>query len=363
MATIKDVAKHAGVSISTVSNVLNGTKYVSPRLSEKVMDSVRRLQYEANPIARSMKSNHSGIIGIITEDMCGVFYPYIIKGIASVASERGYQLIVTDAGGNIGGEEGLNKEEEIIKSLIKSRVDGIIFTTMVPPHLRREYCEKILRCTNGTKKIPLISLERNLSDCGIDSVYFDNIENAKKAVTHLIECGCQKIAHIMGPPHMEIASERVEGYRQAVLSHFKDYSFTDLIVHGDYSHQSGYKAMKQILDNAPDVDGVFCANDQMAVGALKLLKEYKRSVPDEIKIIGYDDVFVSSVVEPALSTVHIRKFHTGVQAANLLLKQIEENLAPGNPGRTASAVKMESRLVVRKSTVANAPEDWILSDW
>ena len=119
--------------------------------------------------------------------------------------------------------------------------------------------------------------------------------------------------------------------------------------------------MKQLIDNVPDLDGVFCANDQMAVGALKLLKEYGCKVPEQIRVIGYDDVFVSSVIEPALSTIHIRKYHAGVKAAELLLEQIKA-LEEGRE-RKPVGIKMDGRLVIRKSTVLDAPEDWILSDW
>ncbi len=357
MSNIKDVAKHAGVSISTVSHVINKTKYVSPELAEKVKKSIDILGYEVNPVARSMKSNKTGIIGILTEDLCGIFYPYIIKGISSVLEKAGYQIMVCDIMGESGDNNALDREFELIKKLISNRVDGIIFTSLVPTEKRKRYCNKLLKMANKDKKIPLVSIEQNLSEFGIDSVYFDNYENAKLAVKHLMECGCRKIAHITGPMNMEVAAQRTISYVDAI----KEYNLynDNLIYYGDYSHRSGYTGMKQLIDNTPDIDGVFCANDQIAVGALKLLKQYGKRIPEDIKVMGYDDVFVSSIVEPAISTIHIKKHETGVRAAQLLLKQISND----NISENLIEIKMESRLVIRKSTVLDAPADWILSDW
>ncbi len=359
MYGIKDVAQKAGVSISTVSNVLNKTKYVSPELVRKVEAAVNELSYEVNPIARSMKSNRSGTIGIITEDICGVFYPYIIKGIASITERAGYQMVICDTQGEYGDSNAAKREQEIFKNLMASRVDGIIFASLVSTEERERYLNKLMKASQRYKPIPLVSLERDFTQFGIDSVYFDAYENSQKAVQHLIDCGCKKIGHITGPEIMEVAEERVQGYLACMKKNDFLVDRRTMIVRGDYSHQSGYKGMKQLLDNVPDLDGVFCGNDQMAIGALKLLREYGRKIPEEVKLIGYDDVFLSSVVEPAISTIHIRKRHAGIEAAKLLMERID------NPAeeREPVGIKMESRLVVRKSTVADAPEDWILADW
>lgn len=361
MSNIKDVAKQAGVSISTVSHVLNKTKYVSPELVQKVEDAVKKLKYEVNPIARSMKSNKLGVVGIITEDLCGVFYPYVIKGVASVLSREGYQMMVCDITGEKGHAEEQARETALFKSLVQSRVDGIIFVTMIPEEKQKSYCSSLLKITREPKIIPLVSIERNMSRFGIDSVYFDSYENARKAVLHLIDCGCRKIVHITGPLSMEIAAERTASYRDVMKEQGLDQNIESMIANGDYSHQSGYKAMKYLIENVPDLDGVFCANDQMAVGALKALKKLNRRVPEEIKVIGYDDVFVSSIVEPALSTVHIQKFHAGAKAAELLLDQIK-HIEEGKR-RNPVGIKMESRLVIRRSTRLDVTEDGELPEW
>lgn len=360
MSGIKDVAKRAGVSISTVSNVLNQSKYVSPELVKRVEQAVRELSYEANPIARSMKNNKTGTIGVITEDMCGVFYPYVVRGINSVAVEKGYQIVVCDAQGTYGDRHAIKREKELFSRLIANRVDGIIFASTVSIENKEKYICQIKKLANKYKKIPLVSIERDFTDVGIDSVYFDGYTNAKTAVGHLIDCGCKKICHISGPMEMEIVRERVIGYKACMEENHLFLDEDKMVVHGDYSHQSGYTAMKQLMMQVPDLDGVFCGNDQMAIGVLKFLKENGKRVPEDVKVIGYDDVFIASVVEPALSSIHVRKRHAGIESARMLFQRIEnadeENIKP-------IGIKMDAKLVVRQSTVSSASEDWNLVDW
>ncbi|MCI8375460.1 MAG: LacI family transcriptional regulator [Lachnospiraceae bacterium] len=359
MSGIKDVAKRAGVSISTVSNVLNQTKYVSPELVKRVEDAVQELSYEVDPIARSMKSNKSGTIGVIVEDMCGVFYPYVVKGINSVAVEKGYQIIIGDAQGVYGDVNAARREKELFKRLFASRVDGILFVTMIHQDLMEKHFNEILSRSSQSKRIPLVSLERDLTSIGIDSVYFDSYNNAKMAVQHLIDCGCRKIGHITGPTTLQIALDRIQGYKDCIEENHLPADWTRQIEYGDYTHQSGYLAVKKLLEDMPDLDGVFCSNDQMAVGALKLLKEYGKRVPEDIKVMGYDDVFLSSIIEPSLSTIHIQKTHTGIKAAQMLFERIEQPEKNKEP----VGLKMSARLVVRKSTVADTSEEWIFVDW
>lgn len=358
MSGIKDVAKRAGVSISTVSNVLNKTKYVSPELVKRVEQAVEELSYEVSPIARSMKNKKTGIIGVITEDLCGVFYPYVIRGINSVAVEKGYQLLICDAQGTYGSQ--IKRERELFQRLIANRVDGIIFASTVSAENQEAYFRELCKEANKYKKTPLISVERDFTGVGIDSVYFDSYGNAIKAVQHLIDCGCKKICHITGPQDLEIAIDRVKGYKTCMEENRLAYD-DSMITIGDYSHQSGYTAMKKLLEQVPDMDGVFCGNDQMAIGALKALKGSGKRIPEDIKIVAYDDVFLSSVVEPSLSTIHIRKRHTGIKAAEVLFYRLEN---PQDDNDKPIGIKMDASLVIRQSTAGKGEtEEWSLVDW
>lgn len=361
MGGIKEVATKAGVSIATVSNVLNKSKYVSPELVKRVEKAVKELNYKVDPIASGMKSKKSKTIGVITQDICGVFYPYIMKGINSIADEKGYQVIMCDVDGSSHSSEiALGRERALFHKLLASRVDGIIFVSAITGEGQDEYfaeLKKMARNKNGA--IPMVSLERDLTMLGIDSVYFDSYNNVQKAVEHLAKCGCKKVGHIAGPVELQIANERRKGYEDYLKLHDMELDEEKMIAYGDYTHQSGYTAMKDLLENVPDIDGVFCSNDQMAIGALRYLKERNIDIPGQIKIIGYDDAFVSSVVEPPLSTIHIQKKTAGRRAATVLFERIERE---GND-EMAVGIKLESRLIVRKSTKEDAKEDWDLNDW
>lgn len=358
MSGIKDVAKRAGVSISTVSNVLNKSRYVSPELVRRVEAAVEELSYEVNPMGRGLKNNKTGTIGVITEDMCGVFYPYVVKGINEVAMERGYQITICDTQGTYGDQTALQREREFFQKFVANRVDGIIFVSLVPNEEKEKYFSEIKKMAGKYKNIALVSIERDFTSEGIDSVYFDGFANAKIAVQHLIDCGCRKICHITGPQALQIAQERVVGYKCCMEENGLPVDEERMIVNGDYSHQSGYSAIKQLLAMTPDLDGVFCGNDQMAIGAIKYLKEIGKRIPEDVKLVGYDDVFLASVVEPSLSTIHIQKKRVGIEAAKILFDRIDSDCE-----RKPKGIKKDGRLIVRKSTVHDAVEDWDVVEW
>ncbi len=359
MAGIKDVAKMAGVSVSTVSRVLNQTKYVSPEITRRVQIAAESLSYKADPIARNLKNKETMTIGILTEEMTGLFYPYIIESIYKVANEKKYQTIICDSqGGNYGKAGALDREFEKFQHLIRNRVDGIIFVSVVSREREQRYFEKLKELASDGKKIPIVSLERDFSRWGIDSVYFNGVKGAEAAVQHLIDCDCKKIAHITGPYFLSLVEERVKGYRKKLEEHGMLFR-RELIEEGNYSHLSGYRAMKRLYERNPGIDGVFCGNDQMAIGAMKALQELGVRIPEDIRLIGYDDVFVSSIVQPSLSTIHVPKREAGLQVANVLFQRIEKK----NQNELPVRIEIPTKLVIRQSTIKDSPEDWVLSEW
>ena len=357
MASIKDVAKRAGVCISTVSNVLNGTKFVSEDLAKRVRIAAQELEYEVDPVARNMKKGDSKTIGVITADMCGLFYPYVLKGIYDVVTKRGYNVSIFDTNASRDVFSGYRKEKQGIKIFAANRVDGIIFSSMVQEDVEPLFAEEIRQITQAKKKTALVSIERDFSAYGIDSIFSNNCDGAMKATGYLLSLGCNKIGHITGPIGFKIAQDRLKGYENAMEQYGLPVD-DRMVANGDYTHQSGYLGMKKLLSSVPDMDGVFVANDQMAIGACKAITECGKSIPADIKVIGYDDVFVSSVVEPSLSTIYVHKRSLGTMAAEALMNQLE-GAKEGETLRT----QLDTRLIVRKSTEINAPSDWILSEW
>ena len=358
MSSIKDVAQRAGVSISTVSNVLNGTKYVSEDLTRRVLIAVEELGYQANPIAKNMKSNKSFTVGIISTDIGGLFYPYVVKGLYNTFNQNGYNVQMFETDGVHDPQNSWEKAVEGVRHFVDYRVDGIVLTSIFPANMEEYYVNRILHMIHSPKEIALVSLETDFTRYGIDSVYANSVAGAERAVDHLILKGCRKIAHITGPIFTRVSIDRLKGYRNAIkrVGLREDNA---LVGYGDYSHLSGYKAMKDILGRVSDFDGVFVANDQMAVGAMRALHEAGRRIPEDVKVIGYDDVFISCVLEPPLSTIHVLKRTMGESGASLLIDRMQGTARKKAP----IAIELETKLVPRRSTCIDAPDDWILSDW
>ena len=352
MSTIKDVAKRAGVAISTVSNVINNKGNVAPATVQKVNDAIKELDYKTNYVSKVIKNRQPKRIGMIVDDLCGLFYPYVIKPIRQIAEEQGYELVLYDTNSNS------EKEWGIFESLICSQIDGIIFSTSTPPPEIPYFVNHLFELIRSShRQICLVSIERDLSSYGIDSVYTNMRSVGQKATQHLLDMGCRVIGHITGPIEAEIVQDRMNGYKDALTK--AEISIREhLIAYGDYSHVSGYKAMNDLLNWNPDIDGVFAANDQMAIGACMALKQANKRIPKDVKVIGCDDVFIDTIVEPPLSTVHIRKNLLGQEAMTALLEQLESRRIG-----SIKRLELENHLVIRQSTDKSSRSDYIPAEW
>ncbi len=345
--SIKDVAKRAGVSISTVSNAIRGTKFVSSELKEKVFDAVNELHYQVNPVASSLKSRTTRTIGVIIPNINRIFFPQVIKGIQDLCIDDGLNVTLCDS------NDSLEKEKHFIHMLQGNWADGIIIDT-VAEETDTDYLQRLAALSSGRKRIPVISLERQFDCCAMDSVKVDNYLAAQKATGHLIECGCKQIVHITGPRYSCMAKERLQGYRETISAELKR---EPMIINGDFSPLSGYEAVKSFLKVKRQFDGIFAANDQMAVGAIKALREYGLRIPEDVKIVGFDNTFVASLVHPSLTTIHVPKYEMGTNAADLLFKRIEQ------PDSEPVHVELPVKLIPRRSTGADVIEDMELFGW
>jgi DNA-binding LacI/PurR family transcriptional regulator len=339
---------------------------VSDDLVRQVNAAAQELKYTANPIAQKMKIKYTKTIGVITADLCGLFYPYILKGMYDVLNAKGYRLVIMDNDGAHDNLGGIKRFQESITGLIRDRMDGIVFASTVPEEIEAEILRDSMNHPSFRKNTAFVCIEKNLAKYGIDSVFADSETGAEMAASHLIETGCGKICHISGPLFVTIAQDRVRGYRKIMEKHNLEVDEARMIGYGDYTHKSGYMAMKELLGKTRELDGVFVANDQMSVGAMKALFEAGKRIPEDVKVIGYDDVFIAGVLEPSLSTIHVQKYQMGKNAAELLLSQIEKKgdfPSMGTGIKTGTEIELEPKLIVRRSTVKNAPNDWILTDW
>jgi len=336
--TIKDVAKHAGVSPATVSNVMNGTKYVSPDLIERVNEAIRSLDYQVDYIASRMKKHDTHTVGVVMTTFNSVFSTQVITGIQSLFAQNGYRLIFYTSNFNF------DKELQYVRTLANSKVDGIILNTTAHESENAEYLNYLADLQCGGKHIPVVSVERNLVKFGIHSVHVNNVLGGELAANHLIECGCRRIALITGPNFSDLVLDRITGYKN-ILSKSGVHFDEELIVRGDFSALSGYRAANYLLKEGIEFDGVFACNDQMAVGALKALTEGGIAIPDDIKLIGFDNTFVSTLVTPQISTINVPKTRIGSSAARLLLDLMRDE------GQTDDlSLEMPISTIIRGST-------------
>lgn len=334
MATIRDVAKLAGVSVATVSRVLNKNSYVNKDTEQKVVKAIGQLQYEPNTVARGLAGKETGTIALILPDISNPFFPVIARGVEDVAQRHGYTVILCNS-----DDQG-QKEKGYIEMLRKKFVDGMIFASST---LSEEDVEQMRK-----NKIPLVVLDRAMTSQSYSVIRARNYEGAKLAVRHLLEIGCKKIAHLSGPQEMITAKERLQGYVDSV-EHAPWYT-PSLMLPGHFRLDGGLRAVKELMEKHPDTDGIFCGNDLMAVGALKGLHQLGIRVPEDVAMIGFDGISLTEITQPELSTIAQPNYDMGKQAAEVLFEAIQSGVVQ------PKLYELEVSLVVRDSTARKPVE-------
>jgi LacI family transcriptional regulator/LacI family repressor for deo operon, udp, cdd, tsx, nupC, and nupG len=341
---MRDVAKRAGVALSTVSIVLsNSKKYVSDEVKQRVFFAANELGYNIY----LNKKNSLKTIAVILPIINSSFFSNVLNGIEDIVSRDNNLLLFYNSDYNF------EKERSCLKAL-KKNLTGIILDSLCPHNLAKDYFnwlkEEFIK-----RGIPVLILERKLDDDSFYTIYLDNYKYAYIATLHLIENGHHKIAHISGSPLMLHSFERLDGYKQAL----RDYNITpdqELIQTGDFTPYSGYVAMKNMIDIRNDFTALFSANDQMAIGAIKALKAKGKSVPWDCAIVGFDNLSVSTLIEPALSTISVPTFQMGRMAARIILDASENKL-------NRKANQLDATLIIRRSSDVNAINEWDLTGW
>src|SRR5215813_334809 len=306
--SISDVARESGVSIFTVSAVINNKSHVGKNLRERVEDAIRKLNYRPNLIARSLIKQKTQTIGMIVTDIANPFFPMVVRGAEDAAQKHGYSLLLCNS------DDVAEKEERELELLLSKRVDGILLTK-TPEEFRPS-----LRQTINDVNIPFVLLMRTHPQITKDAVISDDYQGAYEAVRHLARSGRRRIGLISGPMKVSNAKERYRGFREALEAEKLPFE-TELVAEGDYRIESGFRAGHSLLSQRPD--GIYCANHLMTIGLLKAAGEIGLNCPEDFGLVSFDDYPWLGVFRPRLTTVELPKHQLGSEAAELLIRRIE----------------------------------------
>jgi DNA-binding LacI/PurR family transcriptional regulator len=332
--TIRDVAREAGVSYATVSRVLNGREWVSPDAARAVREAIERTGYTANQHARSLATGRSGSVAfLLTEPQHLLFedpnFSVLLRGVAQALSGRELTLILMIASSP-------EERSRTVAYLSGGHVDGVL---LVSPHAADPLLGQLI-----ATGVPIVACPRVLGyEQLISSVGVDDRSGARAGVEHLLAAGCRRIATITGPQDTSGGVDRLQGYTDVLLAAGLPVE-PARIVAGDWSRESGATAMSSLLESAPDLDGVFCASDAMAAGALPVLRAAGREVPGDVRVVGFDDSGLAATLEPALTTVRNPLDRIAEEMVRLLTDLIA--------GRTPLSITVPTSLVIRASSPA-----------
>lgn len=333
MPTIVEVAKRARVSTATVSNVIRGTKRVSPALSERVQTAIRDLDYSPNELARSLKMKQTRMLAMVLPDITNPFFPEIIRGAEDRAFERGYFLMTANT------DEQIGRERRIIAALRSYRIDGILLASA--PGKDMSHILNTMRAG-----ISIVCLDRSVAGIKTDAVLLDNVRGGQECVRHLIQSGHRRIAIITGPLKLQTGRERLRGYEDALRE--ADIAIDrDLIFEGDFREESGHRLSNELLRGRNKPSAIFVCNGVMTLGVLKSLEETGVRCPEDISLATFDDLTLDHSFHPHLTAVVQPSYEIGARAATVLMDRIEGKLAQ-NP----LIVRIVPTLVIRESTRA-----------
>jgi len=326
--TIKDVAQEAGVSIATVSRVLNEQSGVSKELVEQVKVAVQKLNYQPNAIARALKNSESRSIGLIIPDIENPFFPALVRGVEDAMQEIGYAVILCNTDGQP------EAEERYIKFLLSKQVDGILFVGNL---------NFVQNPWLAALPVPMILLDRKIVGAPFPTVLVDNELGAFMVVEHLIKQGRHHIAIISGKSQSPISIDRVNGAIRALTM----YGYPcpkQSILNSYFTFEGGYQAVNDLIANEIFFDGIFAANDMMAIGAIECLTKYGRHVPDDVAVVGFDDIRLAAWYKPSLTTVRQPVYEMGQIAVQSLVEQLTHS-------KTETFDKiLKPELVIRRSS-------------
>lgn len=310
MASIREVAKLANVSPATVSRVMNGTAKVDDEKKARVLKAIEETGFVPNEVARSLFRKSAKTIGLMIPSIENPFFTHMARAIEKEADANGYRVILYNT------ESDFEKEKAALQMLSSMNADGIILTRID---------EKLLPYVESTNIPAVITDSLFLGGKDITYIYSDHYQGGRLAAEHLIDCGCKKIVCIKGVQTIASARARYTGFQDVCVEKGMEIRTVDC----DYTFQNGLRAAEEVLEKYPDVDGIVACNDMVAISVYKVLKKHNISVPEQVQLIGYDDIQLASLMTPELTTIKQSVKTIGKKAAEIIIfdreKDIEEN--------------------------------------
>lgn len=307
-ATIQDVAEKADVSVATVSRTLNGSESVRKSTREKVLKAARSLDYHRNESARNLRTQKTRTVGVLLPNMHGEFFAQVTRGLDRRAREDGHHLLVSNS------HTKKSEARSVIRSLL-GRIDGLI---LLWPRLELEFLEELI-----PKTLPVVLLNTAPQQSRFRTLAFENRKGAYSAVQHLAEHGHERVAILTGGAQNFDAQQRLDGYREAV-SDFDLQADPSLEIEGAFTRESGRRAVTHLFKLEPAPTALFASNDSMALGVLRGIHEAGLAVPDDLALVGFDDIPMAQYATPSLSTVHAPTEELGERAMSILIGELRD---------------------------------------
>lgn len=330
--TLRQVADALGVSVMTVSRVINNKANVDANTRQRVLDMAKTMGYTPNHVAKSLVSQKTHTIGVVLPEIHHVFFSEVVSGIEDVVYKNNYQLFLTNSA------ESEKREKHVIQALRSKRVDGIILSC-AQDSTDHEYYSQLVK-----SGVPLVFFDRCVDDIGASCIRVNDEASSKEVTQHLIEHGYKKIGHLKGQDNVSVARERLDGFKHALKESNLPVN-EEWIQESGFSEQGGYNAMMKILSKPRNTwpRAMVAVNDPVAFGAIKAMDEVGVSVPDEIAIVGFSDDIRSELLKCPLTTIRQPAYTIGKKAAEKLINTIEENDEP------IVDIRISTKLIVRKS--------------
>lgn len=331
--TIYDLAEKLNISVATVSRALKDDPVVSKKTKKKIFDLAEEMGYRSNLFARNLRNQRTDTIGVIVPRLNSYFMSTVIAGIENVANSQGYNLIISQS------SESAEKEVMSARTMFNNRVDGLL-VSLAYDTANIDHFSSFFK-----KEVPVLFFDRGVEHENVTNVCIDNRKAAYEATLHLIDQGCRYILHITAPSKRNVYTDRLDGYKAALLE--KGLPFTeDMVIRNNLSQEAGYAAAEKILQMEQRPDGVFVANDNCAVGCMLGLKKKGIAIPSDIAFAGFNNDPVSTVIEPNLTTINYPGYEMGEVAARHLIN----HLNGAAPITATNTILLRSELIIRGSS-------------